>query len=360
MVPKLIIFAGAPETKALKWDEAELLNTFINPIAKFGGIDVNDPLDNEDRVLETPTSSAPQWRSLPLERQPLETGFLQSFDNHLQYSGGTHFFTTSQIDSIISPSEGQPQTMLDTQLSTQDILSQFYEESHARYEDVLSSQLASASAVSISFASDEYSFNTSSIPSYTPQDIPIAGHLSNIDSIPKANYLNSIQPQTMTVNLIVGIISNPPPKTIQTRRGAKMELVELLVGDETRSGFGVSFWLGEKSGELRGILSGLRPRDVVLMRNVALSNFKGKVYGQSLRKEVTKLYLMYRDRVDKTDIGGCYSTSDLLDEKNAQVEKTRKVREWVLRFVGGGVVAPPGKTKGRVEAVREVLPPDTQ
>jgi len=65
---------------------------------------------------------------------------------------------------------------------------------------------------------------------------------------------------------------------------------------------------------------------------------------------------LYRNRVDKRDVGGCYGGSELEKGGNAQVEKTRKVKEWVLKFVGGGV----GKTKGRMEAVREILPPDTQ
>lgn len=361
MAPKLIIFAGAPDAKSLDWDETGLLNSFIEPIAKFAGIDVDHLLENEERVLETPASTQPQWRSLPLERQRFHTGFMHSFDHHLQYNGETSFFTTSQIDSIIS--ESQSSTPAESQLSAQEVISQFYEHSHAKYEDVLSSQLAPASNISTSFASDEFSFDTSSFPSYTPQDIPIAGHLSNLDTIPKAGYLESIQPQTMTVNLIVGIISIPEAKIIRTKRGADMELVEILVGDETRSGFGVNFWLASSSqNETRAVLEGLRPQDVVLMRNVALSSFKGKVYGQSLRKEMTKIHLLYRNRVDKTDVGGCYSASDLVASEgdSRQVEKTRKVKEWVLRFVGGGVETKARKGKSRVEAVREVLPPDTQ
>jgi hypothetical protein len=182
--------------------------------------------------------------------------------------------------------------------------------------------------------------------------------------VPNAVYLSSIYPQTMTVNLIVGIISIPEPRAIRTRQGAGVELIEVLVGDETKSGFGINFWLSSSPsahGDTRSILSGLRTRDVVLMRNVALSSFRGEVYGQSLRKEMTKVHLLYRNRVDKNDVGGYYNTADLSGGEPVlpQVEKTRKVREWVLKFVGIG--AGPQKGKGPAfEASKEVLPPDTQ
>jgi hypothetical protein len=177
-------------------------------------------------------------------------------------------------------------------------------------------------------------------------------------------YLNSIHPQTMTVNLIIGIISIPEPRAIKTRRGAPVELIEVLAGDETKSGFGINFWLSSSQsaqGDMRSLLSGLRPRDVVLIRNVALSSFRGKVYGQSLRKDMTKVHLLYRNRVDKNDVGGCYSAADLAVDEPAppQVERTRRVREWVLKFVGAGTAQQKGKGRA-FEAVKEVLPPDTQ
>lgn len=140
-----------------------------------------------------------------------------------------------------------------------------------------------------------------------------------------------------------------------------MELMEVLAGDETRSGFAVNFWLFPSSqSAMRAVLEGLRPQDIVLMRNVALSSFNGKVYGQSLRRDMTKVHLLYRNRADKDDTGGCYGGSELDRGGNPQLEKTRKVKEWVLRFVGGSKGRGLGTKKGRIEQVREVLPPDTQ
>ncbi|CZS98952.1 hypothetical protein WAI453_008452 [Rhynchosporium graminicola] len=371
MAPGLIFFTGAPSAKSLDWDQDELLNTFIDPVADFIGLKAD---------LTSAPSSRPQWRSLPLDRVHLTTGLTQpeSFGQHQLFSGysqsykagETSFFTTSQISSEFSQSQQLPAASFPaTQASISQVLSQFYEESYARHEDVPSSQIAPASEGPSTFTSDEFSFNSASFDSLYQQsepkkEVPIVGHLTNLKDLPKAPYLASIQPQTMTVNLIVGIISMPQPRAIKTRRGADVSLVEVLVGDETRSGFSVNFWLSASQpgeGGMKSVLEGLRPQDVVLIRNVALNSFRGKVYGQSLRKEMTKVYLLYRNRVDKTDVGGLYRAAELvpLQGMHPQVEKTRRVREWVLKFVGIGAVKK--KQKGKLfAAVEEILPPDTQ
>ncbi|KAH7342933.1 hypothetical protein BKA65DRAFT_505156 [Rhexocercosporidium sp. MPI-PUGE-AT-0058] len=370
MAPGLVFFTGAPSSSSLSWDQDNLLNTFINPIAQFAGLTA-DPT--------SPPSSHPQWRSLPLDRQHLTTGLTQpeSFNQHQLFTGysqsheagETSFFTTSQVESEFSQSQLVAESFPSTQASISQVLSQFYEESYARHESVPSSQIAPASEGLSSFTSDEFSFNSASFDSLPwdagqKKEMPIVGHLTNLKDIPKAPYLSSIQPQTMTVNLIVGIISMPQPRAIRTRRGADVSLVEVLVGDETRSGFGVNFWLSTSQpteGEMRTVLEGLRPQDVVLIRNVALNSFRGKVYGQSLRKEMTKVHLLYRNRVDKTDIGGLYRAAELVAKEgmHPQVEKTRRVREWVFKFVGIGAVKSQGKRKV-YEVADETLPPDTQ
>jgi hypothetical protein len=379
MAPKLLMFVGAPEASSLDWQESGLLDTFSDAITRFAGLNGHNGGEITIPITPALTSASiayPSWRSLPLERQHLTTSLTQSFERHHLFTGlsqtkemqGASFFVASQINSFIEElSQAPPESHPSSHASAEELLSQFYEESYAKHEDVQSSQITPASDVGTSFTSDELSsdsFDSALRLLGAPKDVPIAGHLSNLRDLPNAIYLNSIHPQTMTVNLIVGIISIPEPRAIKTRRGAAVELLEVLVGDETRSGFGVNFWLASSQsiqGDMRNILSGLRPRDVVLLRNVALSSFRGKVYGQSLRKEMTKVHLLYRTRVDKSDIRGCYSAADLAMGRPAspQVEKTRRVREWVLKFVGLGA----GQQKGigrTFEAIKEVLPPDTQ
>ena len=364
MAPGVLIFTGAPLSAALNWEESGLLDTFCEPIARFAGLDRNND-GNRSFVPATAETTAsfdkPFWRSIPLERQHLTTGLSQLHGYGKEYEGAA-FFTASDIIEELSqqPFGASQASSLE---SVEQVLSQFYEQSYAIHEDIPSSHIAATAETGASFYTNESSSYGTSVDSVRSKEIPVAGHLTNLMDIPNANYLNSIYPQTMTVNLIIGIISIPPSRAIRTRRGADVELIEVLVGDETKSGFGVNFWLSSSArsaeGGLRGVLDSLRPQDVVLMRNLALSSFRGKVYGQSLRKEMTKVHLLYRNRIDKIDVSGCYITADLAGEdSHPQVEKTRRVREWVVRFVGTG----PGarKSKNRAEAIKEVLPPDTQ
>lgn len=382
MPPKLVIFAGAPEAAILKWDGLDLLDTFIEPIATFvsngGSNQVSTP------ALSSPATAHPSWRSLPLERPYLKTIPSQSQDPHRPFVGfsrsevwgdgsqGASFFIASEIESYIEEStqKSPAESFGSVSKDSEQALSQFYEESYARHEDVPSSHIAPASEVSQSFGSTEFSYTASSFDSFPRPtghkiDVPISGHLNNLKEIPGASYLSSIHPQTMTVNLIVGIISLPQPRAIKTRKRQDVELVEILVGDETRSPFGINFWLSssQASEDTRTALSGLRPQDVVLVRNVALSSFRGKVYGQSLRKEMTKIHLLYRNRIDKSDVGGCYSAADLAPSNTPtppQLEKARRVREWVLRFVGVGAGPTHREKKKKAFEISEVLPDDTQ
>jgi len=162
----------------------------------------------------------------------------------------------------------------------------------------------------------------------------------------------------MTVNLIVGILSISPPRTVVTGtkygRSRETELVEMVVGDDTKTGFSISMWLpremrvnwkdGAKATPegsrslLRRSLRAMRPRDVVLLQNVALSSFRGKVHGQSLKGDVTKVDLLFRKKVDDDDLGGIYNVSNLRTAtgKDPQILKVKKVRDWMMEFVGDG------------------------
>jgi hypothetical protein len=381
MPPGLVLFAGAPEASSLNWAEPGLLNTFNEPVARFAGLVSRSERDGipVSPNLTSASTTIPPWRSLPLDRQHLATGLTQSFNQPRPFPGESHpqgwpkdcqgasFFTASEMDSFMEemsqPPEGENHRS--SMESVEQVLSQFYEESYAKHKDIPSSQIAAVSDTEASFTSGGTSFESASFDSQLRPagQVPVTGQLTNLKDIPNAKYINSTHPQTMTVNLIVGIISIPQPRPIKTRRGADVELIEVLVGDETKSGFGVNFWLSSSqsvAGDMRTVLGGLRPQDVVLMRNVALSSFKAKVYGQSLRKEMTKVHLLYRNRVDRSDIRGYYRASDLVQgsqQLHPQLEKTIKVREWVMKFVGVGA----GQKKGEaLEAVKEVLPPDTQ
>jgi hypothetical protein len=386
MPPKILVFTGAPESAALDWDSPDLLDTFIAPIARFLGI--TEPGDTAKPSISPMPIYAP-WRSLDLDPQlHLATGYSQVHEWVGEYPGGATFFTLENQSFRASGACAQEcGTESFGSESVEEALSQFYNESFAIHEDVVSSQLAAplssqheahsgSGHVSISNISHSSFTTTSSLSSNTPSTpirqnqlpTPIVKDITNLRDIPNATYLKSIQPQTMTVNLVVGAITISPPRRITTRRGYDVELIETLVGDETKSGFGVNFWLrvpgkGNNCGiddTLRDALSDLRPQDIVLLKNVALSSFRGIVYGQSLRKDITKVHLLYRNRVDIRDTGGCYAVDDLRPgrDMDPQISKTMLVREWASRFVGPAIVRKSGE--GKVEIFKEVLPPDTQ
>ncbi len=140
-----------------------------------------------------------------------------------------------------------------------------------------------------------------------------------------------------------------------------MEIIEVTVGDDTRAGFSISFWLTPlesqqraKTDDLRTSLKALRSGDVVLMRNVALSSFRGCVYGQSLARR------RFARSATEVDVLG----ADVGEGAQASLQgvfgpKVRRVREWSEQFVGAGRMAAKGAVGRGVKRAREELPPDT-
>lgn len=179
----------------------------------------------------------------------------------------------------------------------------------------------------------------------------VLSHLSDLEDIPPARRILALNPQTVTLNIIAGIISTAQPRTVTTRWGRSLSLVEILLGDDTKTGFAVTFWLAEEN-DAAAEISALRRQDVVLMQNVALHVFKDKVYGQSLRRGMTKVSLLWR-----RDGSGLYSTRELSKrgQMHPQLQKAKQVKDWVLKFVGADVGA---KTRARKKRVSWDRPPD--
>ncbi|KAI1777049.1 hypothetical protein F4818DRAFT_333456 [Hypoxylon cercidicola] len=359
MVGRIIILAGAP--KYDNWKDADLLNCFLDPLAKFANLDSST--GSEAASTRGTALDVALWRSIPLHKIALHTGFSQLHQVREDYHGDEGFF------AALPASLGSASALTGTNKSSQEILDQFYDHTLAAHDDIPSSQLPT-----LSFSTDSSSLSTTedisirdsfrSTKSSVNHDQPLTAHLSDLEDLPNARYLQSIIPQTMTVNLIVGIISIAEPRTVKTRWGSTKSLIELLVGDETKSGFTITFWLSSELNESSsGILRELRRQDIVLLRNVALSVFMKKVHGHSLRKGLTKVDLLHRRKLDKNDRGGLYSMKDVSSRRptHPQLLKTRKVREWVMNFVGGGDTAL-GKRKRKGEAIRswDMPPEDTQ
>ena len=171
-------------------------------------------------------------------------------------------------------------------------------------EQPASAETASATqdTVEISYMSTETSSLFEDQEDASGLGVQLPKHISTLKSLPQASHVLKIAPQTITVNLIVGVISLAEPRSIQLRHSSRsMDMVELVVGDNTSAGFSISFWLEPEEGkgaekpktvgrsrtnhykmDLRESLGRIRCRDVVLLGNVALRVFQGRVYGQSL------------------------------------------------------------------------------
>ena len=385
---KVIFLTGAPLPSSLGWTDEELCAPlqpgFIERIpVKSNAVPVTD-------------DKAPSWRSLPLEKPHLPTGLTQPsredlpFDRHDLVNDETSFLSTAELfistDSAEYPSEHSQVSDPDKE----DVFTQYYEHSFAIHEAIPSSQIVGAESLDESFTTDpedfSIAFSTDTQLHHPEVQLTrsrlVSSHLNDLKGLPNAAHLRSITPQTMTVNLAVGIISISHPRTIKTRKGGRsIELVEILVGDDTKAGFGINIWLPPSYQEsnhpaaarqdgsdlLRTQTLRLRPQDVVLAKTVALGSFRGKVYGQSLRRGMTTLDLLYRNAVDGDDAHGAYCAAELepgaVADTEPQVCKVRDVRDWVVRFVGAHSGAlPSGRGSGsRVLDAEHVqtLPADT-
>jgi hypothetical protein len=361
MPSRIIFLMGAPTTSSLQWDESGLLSTSIPP---FQDPDIHGVHDEAHQLL-LKTDSV-KWRLLqkPIIAETLPPKRSSTLTDRAQFLT-THHLATSAGTRTTGPEESE--------------LSKFYDHSFTVHETSEISANAPAGESGIESGLWTESTQTSVVSNDEGETLKfrqsVSGGLTNLQDIPNADYLNSIMPQTMTVNLIVAVIEIRPPRRIVTRQWRReLDIVEAVVGDETRTGFGVTFWLppsddaaahgcGDDSGkDIRTSLMRLRPRDIVLLRTVGLGCFRERVYGQSLRRGLTKIELLHRRQVDATDTSGIYKLRDILNHEakndDLPLVKVSKVREWIRRFVdsvpdpaGGGTR--PGRTV-------VTLPPDTQ
>jgi hypothetical protein len=367
-MPKLIFLMGAPSGR-LRWQDDDLLDKAIPPFIEDDSDPVHDPRPH--------SSSYPlKWRLLQ-NREPLQ---LTSEIQPLYSSEEAHFF---RIQDWAAACAEEPVSLARDNACVsagQDpVLSQFYDHSFSIHEtsQLYLSQSSHFDSMQESCLSIDDTRRSAS-PQFGDQLSnprvpfpPLLGHLTGLEDIPDARYLDSIIPQTMTVNLIVGILSVEPPRRVKTRQwGRELDIVELIVGDETKSGFGVTFWLSPAApvsaasarygdNALRQTLADLRSRDIVLLRTIGLSSFRDRVYGQSFRG-ATKVDLLYRLPVHSAESTGMYSsrTINAARHDHPPLMKLHQVREWVLGHLwsggteGGNRMLPP--------SLGTLLPPDTQ
>ncbi|KAJ8611540.1 hypothetical protein MRB53_037947 [Persea americana] len=378
---------GAPERACCGNDEELTVSVLLPPF----DTDIlqcrasSHPPGDLDTVLPTASSILPVWRSIPPEHGPLTTGFSQRQWLQVDLTPRRHssFKTASSAGERIGSSN-------DLDVSSAE-------------DDDSRSYLAQSLAL--------HTFTDSPITPLQPRGptvSPVVPLLTHLTAIPTAAALQRLAPQTSTIDIVVGIISIESARAITVRARHSMpekevSLVEILVGDDTRAGFKISVWgasadcdssatspavefrsrhdkecvLEYPASELTGpprtlqaMLSTLRVADVVLLRNVALTSFRGVVHGQTLARRGlgwscdTTAQLLWRHKTVKRrrqidNHAPIYDSDDLDHEEStsAVTRKSTKVRTWVKRFVGVGNMANNGlKRKRDIEAL--CLPPD--
>ncbi|KKZ60823.1 hypothetical protein EMCG_04509 [[Emmonsia] crescens] len=371
MPVQVITLTGAPRPSALKWDESELLDEcwFCRTSLADG--------------CGTAAAGLVRWRAIeqrgghyydfPREQDKDDEN---DEDENMNYAD-TEFFA---LGGAIERHTGLQATM-DT---AGEAGSEFYDHSFAMHEGGGDSTMMSGMESFYTESNLETTLDDTSMISahqsteddnnshQHPLPPPLTGHLSDLIDIPNAAYLHSISPRMIPINLIVAIITIYPRKRVRTRWGYETDVVELVVGDETRAGFRITCWLPLKDKsrdgakqDLDGSIRGLRPRDIVLFRSVALNSFRGKVYGQSLKGNMTKIDLLHRTPVDLNDNEGLFTLQILADrtsDSHPQLMKVRRVRDWILDFISPHIyikVDQPSIRPG-VPGDERRLPPDSQ
>lgn len=351
---RCILLAGAPITEDLDWNESRLLPTFDSHFTRI----LEGRAQERDSVQasfdSTHSSERSKWRSVDL--------------------GNADGSRRGRQDETVA--QTQFLSFDDDRVSERHEHSKFLEHSMAVFDELASSQILGRPVPDDAGKNTTIDFSTSfattsatdssvdisvDLPSRAPElceDATFTGSISNLKQIPSADYINGIRPQTMTVNLIVGVVTVSPARTVQLKwSNAEMDIIELVVGDDTRAGFTISFWLtpvesqNNPTDDLRHGLSKLRAGDVVLLQNIALSSFRNSVYGQSLSKRFARNSTLVRRIDDSSSAGLPYQA----------YEKMQRVQAWACDFVGLEKKSLSFAAIGSdSREFADALPPDTQ
>lgn len=357
--PRCIILTGAPDIESLSWDESVLSDRLEAPVQNFVGAEV---LSFAGNIIPAPSASLAKWRRVQLEPsigfRPAEheAAFDQTQVMSTRDGGSAEH---GDHDQLLEHSVAVINDLESSQIVPQ---TPFSDASGLHTTFLTNGSFTTADLTETSFQTNYGSFLSAS-PTQDDSDPRVtafSGTLTDIKRIPNAEHITRMQPQTMTLNLLVGIISVSPSRTVNLRRqNAEMDIIEVTVGDETRAGFTISFWLVPVSSQkkpiddLRKTLVSLRPGNVVLLHNVALSAFKGCVYGQSLSRRFARNSTSITVLADDAYPGGTLA---------GDVGKFQRVRDWTMDFVGAAKKQAPSVRSGQISGKHRTkeLPPDTQ
>ncbi|KAK5677139.1 hypothetical protein LTS10_010328 [Elasticomyces elasticus] len=360
MSSRVIFLAGAPLVEDLN---ADLLTSFNTPVKRFLG---HPSASKELPTQLTQLQASAKWRVIPMANPAHDANVLDQDDVESIILNHDDEDSTQQRLAFLEHS-----LALLNDLDSSQILSAGCEDDTTAFPSTFSLATTASESFNNTYGTlDPTEFSSTSPAKFLTTTLQIRdGDITDLKRLPSADHINRIQPQTMTVNLLATIISVSVPRTIALRkRAGEMDLQELLLGDETRAGFSVTFWLTptdsqtrqqrDRRDDMRSQLSELRSGDIVLVRNVALSAFKGVVYGQSLSRRFARNSTVVTV-VEGREVGGGDGFGLPMGVKG----KFERVRKWGDDFVGRtrrpGSTMPSSVGLG-LGGFGEQLPPDTQ
>lgn len=254
-----------------------------------------------------------KWRSLAPDNVQLHTGWSQPYlprsgqlDGNANISTALPDLEQSTIFGNESAHSPDVPYSFDDELS---IAEDFLEQSFHFHDSVLSSQIApdadqtvsSSSFLATSFETTQSDFsNTNEVTEHgASRKLLPKVIVTSLNSLYTARELHSISPNIPTSNLVCVLTSNPEWRQVIVRKsGLKASLCEIVVADDTNTGFKITFWLcrqqesnkehKKREDTFNGALEHLQVGDVLLLRNVALASFRDTVYGQSLHPAITR------------------------------------------------------------------------
>ena len=366
------LFLGAPLASSLDWAEASL-----RPLGDWENTAVQ--ITSREGEEFSTGYDLPQWRMVKPNDRHLESSMIRRRSYPLWKDFDYYRATrpSQQNDLYKANKQLENSTVLDEtsraylketgQILTSPVndTSNYLDASFAIHESLLPRSFDETST--LDSLPDSYEHPPQQLVSDLSKDEITATIVTKLKDLPSAKYLSSIAPQTITINVVVGIISIPLPKTVITGRRwgceRQIDVVELLVGDDTRTAFQINLWLPrgpENDGQqTKQSLQKLRSHDIILIRSLALGSFRGTVTGSSLRRDTTRIDLLVGLRPEPEACTGVLSheilsTVKTILDKSEVVRNAKKVKEWLAHFVGDCSNA--GSERRR----KRTLPPDTQ
>ncbi|PVI01666.1 hypothetical protein DM02DRAFT_339172 [Periconia macrospinosa] len=378
---RLKILEGAPRCEDLDFSPASLLDSE----AAVKLFERQFELNNDDNEKST---TIVKWRRLGLKGERLHTGWSQPY---IPGNGIPSFsFSIPNVEGVTElPTDDASYMSTDLAGQTPQ-MDDFLEHSLAFHDTLLSSQVMANDAADRTVSSTSFLDGTSFLESVSSEStsalldvhsqdgpvlqIPSTLTLTSLASLPGANHLRSIFPQTPTVNILCVATMSPESKEVFVKRGTfKMTVQEITVADDTKPGFKVSFWDRPSSKDtsqnlLANTLAQVRVGHVLLLRNIALTSFRETVYGQSLNPSIVRA----RTSVDILADSNGISSRQVSALPVAMVPTLARLRRWAKIHITPNAPQSTRKRKYRNETKAmvssslhnpntqdEMLPPDT-